>query len=851
MSGKKEGAQFKFVRKVIGPLTFRRRSALRLRGGGGSKRHVGDLDEKVQSALRIYPASSTLIQKSISKFIEDHHEHDADSWTWESYTPEESIKEEEREKAKKSKKGKKAAETSPAIDNDEGKKKKKEALTAAELRLAEQAAREEEEAERLRLKQEQKIAAEKEKKETAEQALRTEQLQSSLHLIDTISKRYVEAGWKQRDEIEWVQYLKCDGLPNPCLCGQMSTYLQLWDETIENTTMEQATSRTSEVLKLLEELTNFVDNPLGASSRKIENWRWICGLFRERQQRSLDIASYRILRDISNKMNNIQLVKADFNIVEEQFTICLWTMVSVPKSYPNPRAPPRPRVEVAFPQLKMNVLLPAIIDCYLLALRTMYVKYDHLSDSCASYHEPEIPDAYSENIYHSTLNEWYSKLIYKYEQYRVIKKAEGVSVPKQEYDREAGIMPQVPYARMPVSPSTHIISEEDVLYGELRQSFITTVEPNVVNLRKHIILGGIFFVELYFQPPQPQLLVSMEMSITRLLVPKFLKEVKFRVPYKAPAPAPAPSSTTAGGQRSDPSELEAENKKLEAEMDKLIFVSLDLPDHVMWLDTPFVCQWQRDRNVWSTVDIHDFKYLEESASVTFRTTSFGCFAFALNRHTNLPFQTWDLKPELNGSVTLQLTSAILVIDFNILGDDITVAQMQNAPNQAFKPYLGKYFKLPKLKRILLELGVDVFPCFDAFCYVKESCEKHWPMEKHAYYQMAQLSCCYNFAWSRWNSVVGRRGVIMQMREYKPERNKQVPYSMLHITPLKAEIITCTEVSPAFLPEPAEGMLFYADLYSLFKGTCSMIQRTKVQNTSPLLIGTVSELLRSTRVLSFS
>lgn len=47
------------------------------------------------------------------------------------------------------------------------------------------------------------------------------------------------------------------------------------------------------------------------------------------------------------------------------------------------------------------------------------------------------------------------------------------------------------------------------------------------------------------------------------------------------------------------------------------------------------------------------------------------------------------------------------------------------------------------------------------------------MEKHTYYNMAQLSVCYHFAWSRWNKDAGRRSIVMQMREYKPGRDKQV------------------------------------------------------------------------------
>lgn len=71
-------------------------------------------------------------------------------------------------------------------------------------------------------------------------------------------------------------------------------------------------------------------------------------------------------------------------------------------------------------------------------------------------------------------------------------------------------------------------------------------------------------------------------------------------------------------------------------------------------------------------------------------------------------------------------------------------------------------------------GVDVFPASDVFCYVQAgTCEKHWPMEKHLYYNMAAISNCFNFSWSRWNLTVDRRSIVMQMREYKPEKTKQV------------------------------------------------------------------------------
>lgn len=69
-------------------------------------------------------------------------------------------------------------------------------------------------------------------------------------------------------------------------------------------------------------------------------------------------------------------------------------------------------------------------------------------------------------------------------------------------------------------------------------------------------------------------------------------------------------------------------------------------------------------------------------------------------------------------------------------------------------------------------GVDIFPAFDVFCYTEGTCEKLWPMEKHLYRGIAYAASVYNFTWSRWNCISGRRCAVMQFREHQ-EKRKQV------------------------------------------------------------------------------
>lgn len=48
---------------------------------------------------------------------------------------------------------------------------------------------------------------------------------------------------------------------------------------------------------------------------------------------------------------------------------------------------------------------------------------------------------------------------------------------------------------------------------------------------------------------------------------------------------------------------------------------------------------------WSTRDIHESKFNEDKLTIQFRTGRLGYFAFATNRFSNLPYQSWEFKPD--------------------------------------------------------------------------------------------------------------------------------------------------------------------------------------------------------------
>lgn len=628
---------------------------------------------------------------------------------------------------------------------------------------------------------------EKQSKEILEHGFRTEHLKKSLDFIESLKKINSKLEKQNFVDLQWKLYVNCGELPIATKTPNMNTFIHLWELMTPDMTVEDASKRTKDVTKLIRIMDDLIETKEPEGPNDLENWKWVKNNLREKQRLAMEAVTYNILRNIS-KMNRINLTTADFNYKDDLFTLCLWLQVQLPVPLFNPRRPQPPPVKVKLEPLEMEIEFPTQFTCTKMALRCLYLKYDHYSDKCPSFQSTSKPEYYSMNLLQSAEDEWKIRMKYKvigkYRQYyeKELKRREGMmmenlnrkalgfsappplEIPPMEkfklpvIENENNI-PVVPAAILDPTPSEYVLAALDQKYRPMRAAMLYDPDDFEVNLRKYIILGGVFNINLYYQPPQPQSLVTIETTVTPFVLPKQLEEVPYYESFKPPRPSSTNIIKT-------PEEIEAALKKQEEDLAKLLFITISLPKHVVYLEMPTVCMWDPNTQFWSTRDIHDVKPNEEKGLITFRASRFGCLGLAAFRYGNLPFQTWELKPELDGSITFSLTAAIIMFEFRIKGQEIKVTQLQNSPNDDLKGILNKTFTLRKLQRVLREAGIDIFPEHDAFCYVEGACEKHWPTEEMAYYDMAHISNCYNISWSRWNATEDARSILFQMRIYK-------------------------------------------------------------------------------------
>lgn len=75
-------------------------------------------------------------------------------------------------------------------------------------------------------------------------------------------------------------------------------------------------------------------------------------------------------------------------------------------------------------------------------------------------------------------------------------------------------------------------------------------------------------------------------------------------------------------------------------------------------------------------------------------------------------------------------------------------------------------------------------------------------------------------------------------------------STVHITPFKACLIDCMEVSTNYCSTPIPSIEYFADLYQLILSSIQPVSKSKTESMSPLLRQNVFELMKSIRPLSF-
>ncbi|XP_031634411.1 protein CASC1-like, partial [Contarinia nasturtii] len=506
------------------------------------------------------------------------------------------------------------------MSKEERKKYEAEKAEALRIEMEKERQRQLEEERNLKLKQLSE-ARDRQKREFQENKMRRVQLAESCAFFKEISEEIEEIHAEQRKLQEWKRYMRCNGLPNAYDPGDLRKYLHMWqmecdryneneqnwllrtdERTIltQNRNIENATKvylqqqqpilgdvyskRTLHVLGILEEIDEAIEQqPTTLRESIISELHRLKLELRHKLIEYIDDFSFKILSNIDRDMKLEGLLIATHFYECDVFKSHLWTKRDIPQPLLNEKERQKEAknyISIDFPSIRLNLSLPPSVKCKNGAIRGMWLNYDHFSDFCPSFYMP------GDRPIKMDLNEAAKKEWAKRKELEKVariendtkSKANDGAVPFDNF--ELLNMPIVDVDKLYMDYINDIIKKDRYRKGR----DVLNLKEFEINLRQYRIVGGIYCLD-YFEQPEQSVKLSAKSYLRTIGGSKSLKRRQFFQYFRMPDPIPA-------GVRRLPEEVETEMKAIERGLSKLSYVTITLPDDIIWFEPPTVCRWE-------------------------------------------------------------------------------------------------------------------------------------------------------------------------------------------------------------------------------------------------------------------
>lgn len=507
--------------------------------------------------------------------------------------------------------------------------------------------------------------------------LKNRELNTFYDLINQINYRIERHHQDRRENARWIRYTKCDGSPDPVNAGQINTFLSLWKDDDDESTIKTSLININLSLELIEELYFLCADYQAEVDAEIliEKHKHTIRKLEKAIQLKLDNASYHLLLGASEKTDP-ETLNFDTAVGDEKITHCIWANLSH-----NPKIK-----DHAFPSKKLSFVLPRPLTIAKVAFRALFTKFDPYSPrsktfSCRIKKEKFEFDPIPELIIEREATEMAEEDEPVDDEIppelKAIMDLESESTEKKEEEKE-----EEKVAEIPKEPTTldniepKILPEELAILTELSDSF-------VIDLRNYLPLGEIFNIGLYTIPPQPKKvrnyvitkqdhmgkLVEFEYpAVEQELVANSWNEY-WRKKQELDKSANPEGNETMNGTlksndfldstanetvKSDANSKESNFMKILGKGNEALIkamkaegpltIKYEISPNLFFGEAPQLARWDDEKLHWRTDGILDFKFNEETNEIQFKTYYFSPYCLLQDRHVHMPFQSWRMAP---------------------------------------------------------------------------------------------------------------------------------------------------------------------------------------------------------------
>lgn len=213
-------------------------------------------------------------------------------------------------------------------------------------------------------------------------------------------------------------------------------------------------------------------------------------------------------------------------------------------------------------------------------------------------------------------------------------------------------------------------------------------------------------------------------------------------------------------------------------------IEYKVPSRVLVRKNPTISWWDTTAETWSNDGITDITWEPDMRKISFYTRRLASFAITQERHIDLPYQWWVMRPVGPKRVKLTVQAARLELDFVISEDglwlkgpeeieELKSIMYEDAPcdeDPTGQEAAGKPKRVPRVRSPatllcdLRECGINLLPENGDAEFLEGYQPKCTDTQARAYSDLSEVAATYDIASSRHNKMLPKEQALVRVRE---------------------------------------------------------------------------------------
>jgi len=308
-------------------------------------------------------------------------------------------------------------------------------------------------------------------------------------------------------------------------------------------------------------------------------------------------------------------------------------------------------------------------------------------------------------------------------------------------------------------------------------------------------------------------------------------------------------------------------------------IDYKVPAHILVGQNPVVSWWDATTERWSTEGIAEITWEQETRKISFSTARLASFAITQERHIDLPYKHWNLRPREEQVVELTIEAARYQLQFVISQEGLRLKgpQLPELMDVMFEPGVGEAGNLsgpngrrPRIRspatllNELRECGLNLMPKDSDAEQLEGYTPKHPETQARAYSDLSEIAAFYDIASSIHNKDMPHTNALVRIREnelheiFDPlEHDCDSDYQALLFMPDKCCFVQSLEGIRPCKETLLDGHVTHASLYHCFEkqptpgpNHAEQLQRLEVTSSTVRFVEAVRQTMQLMHLLSF-